>query len=320
MSRWDVLTNDPNVVWWAAGALALAVAIAAWVFLVPTRTLPLERRRYGVTADPSALTKATNASTTLIDKVLRRRGRLDSMAHSLDLAGIKRSVPEFIVLVGAAALVALAFGTVLGGMVLAIMLGGLAVAGGVLFVSVRASRRRADFADQLDDLVQLLGSNMRAGHSVLQGMDSVAHELEEPGASEIGRIVNQVRVGRDLGEAMDETAERMDSDDFRWIAQAIAIHRQVGGNLAEVMDTVGETIRERNQIRRQVKALAAEGKLSAYVLAALPFLVTLALLVLNPEYMGQLTESVVGYAMILMAFVLLAIGSFWLSKLVKIKF
>lgn len=85
----------------------------------------------------------------------------------------------------------------------------------------------------------------------------------------MARVVNQVRVGRDLGEALDEAADRMDSDDFRWIAQAIAIHRQVGGNLAEVMDTVGETIRERNQIRRQVAALSAEGKLSAYVLIAL---------------------------------------------------
>lgn len=320
MRRWEVLANDPNAVWWAAGALALAAAIAAWVFLVPTRSLPVERRRYGVTADPSALTKATTASTALIDKVLRRRGRLDSIAHSLDLAGIKRSVPEYIIFVGAATLAAVAAGAVLGGPAAAILLGALAVAGGVMFVSIRASRRRADFADQLDDLVQLLGSNMRAGHSVLQGMDSVAHELEEPGAGEILRIVNQSRVGRDLGEAMDETAERMDSDDFRWIAQAIAIHRQVGGNLAEVMDTVGETIRERNQIRRQVKALAAEGKISAYVLVALPFLVTLALMVLNPEYMGRLTESVIGYGMILMAIVLLAIGSFWLSKLVKIKF
>src|SRR5690606_23845559 len=177
-------------------------------------------------------------------------------------------------------------------------------------------KRRADFADQLDDLVQLLGSNMRAGHSVLQAMDSITDEMEEPGASEIARVVNQVRVGRDLGQALDEAADRMDSDDFRWISQAIAIHRQVGGNLAEVMDTVGETIRERNQIRRQVAALSAEGKLSAYVLIALPFFVAITLSFLNPEYLGRLTESVIGYAMIMIAIVLLVIGSWWLSKIV----
>ena len=84
-------------------------------------------------------------------------------------------------------------------------------------------------------------------------------------------MVNETRVGRDLGEALDEIAERMGSDDFTWVAQAIAIHREVGGNLAEVLDAVGHTIRERNAIRRQVKALSAEGKLSAIVLMALPF-------------------------------------------------
>ncbi|WP_238146854.1 type II secretion system F family protein [Ornithinimicrobium murale] len=296
------------------------MAIAALVFLIPSKAIPIERRRQGVAGAPTALTRATDVSTGLIDRILRSRGRLDSMAHALDLAGIKRSVPEFIVLIGAAALVAVALGAVLSGVPLAIMFGVLAVGGASAFVKIRAGRRRADFADQLDDLVQLLSSNMRAGHSILQAMDSVSRELEEPGKSEIARVVNQVRVGRDFGETLDETAGRMQSDDFLWIAQAIAIHRQVGGNLAEVMDTVGETIRERNQIRRQVKALAAEGKLSAYVLVGLPFVVTAFLMVTNPGYIGQLTESLMGYVLIALAAALLSIGSWWLSKMVTIKF
>ncbi|USQ77468.1 type II secretion system F family protein [Ornithinimicrobium cryptoxanthini] len=318
---WDTLVAGSNGVWLAAGALVLAVAIAAYVFIVPSHAIPMDRRRYGVQSTPSLITQATDASTGLIDRLVRRRrGGADSASHALDLAGIKRSVPEFILLVGAAALTGAALGLVIGGLIVAIMLACLAVAGALVFVSFRANRRRANFADQLDDLVQLLGSNMRAGHSVLQAMDSVAREMEEPGSSEIARVVNQVRVGRDLGEALDETADRMDSDDFRWISQAIAIHRQVGGNLAEVMDTVGETIRERNQIRRQVSALSAEGKLSAYVLIALPVGVTLMLLILNPEYILGLTQSPIGYALILLAMVLMTVGSVWLSKIVKIKF
>ncbi|WP_256840683.1 type II secretion system F family protein [Ornithinimicrobium cryptoxanthini] len=318
---WDTLLSGSNAVWIAAAALVLAIMIAAWVCIVPSRALPTKRRRYGVTATPSALTRATDASTGLIDRVVSRRaGGADSAAHALDLAGIRRSVPEFVLLVGAAALTAAAMGIVISGPLVAIMLAGMAIVGAFLLVSFRANKRRADFADQLDDLVQLLGSNMRAGHSVLQAMDSVTHEMEEPGASEIARVVNQVRVGGDLGDALDEAADRMDSDDFRWISQAIAIHRQVGGNLAEVMDTVGETIRERNQIRRQVAALSAEGKLSAYVLIALPFFVVLVLSFINPGYLSRLTESVIGYAMIMVAMVLLLIGSWWLSKIVKIKF
>lgn len=151
-------------------------------------------------------------------------------------------------------------------------------------------------------------------------MDSLAREVEEPAKSEMSRVVNQVRVGRDLGPALDEAAERMDSDDFRWVAQAIAIHRQVGGNLADVLDTVGETIRERNQTRRQVKALAAEGKLSAYVLMGLPFLVMVALTILNPGYLGRLFDNVLGFMLLGLAAVLLTIGGLWLRKAITIKF
>ncbi len=203
---------------------------------------------------------------------------------------------------------------------LGIMLALLALVGGYFYVSFRASRRKARFGDQLDEILQLLASNLRAGHSLQQSLDSLTTELDEPASSEIARVVNHVRVGRDLSESMDEAAERMDSDDFRWVAQAIAIHRLVGGNLADVLDTVGETIRERGKIRGQVKALAAEGKLSAWVLMGLPFVVILFLSVTNPGYLGGLTEGLIGYAMIAAAIVLMTIGGLWLRKAVQVEF
>ena len=112
----------------------------------------------------------------------------------------------------------------------------------------------------------------------------------------------------------------MDSDDFRWVAQAIAIHRQVGGNLAEVLDGVSGTIRERGQVRRQVKALAAEGKMSAIILLALPFVVLLALVVLNPTYIGSLTSHILGYILIGVGAVMMTIGALWLRKAIEVKF
>ena len=112
----------------------------------------------------------------------------------------------------------------------------------------------------------------------------------------------------------------MGSQDFVWVTQAIAINREVGGNLAEVLDAVGHTIRERNQIRRQVAALAAEGKLSAYVLMALPFGIGGFLFVSNPSYIGVLTQSPLGWGMIAAGVVMLTIGGIWLSKVVRIKF
>lgn len=165
---------------------------------------------------------------------------------------------------------ALAVGVLLSGFFLGLVFALLAVAGAVLFVSIKASNRKTRFGDQVEDLTQLLATNLRAGHSILQAMAALANDVDEPARSELARAVNQVRVGRDLGEALDETALRMDSDDFAWIAQAIAIHRQVGGNLADVLDTVGETIRDRGEIKRQVRALSAEGRMSAWVLMLLP--------------------------------------------------
>ena len=185
---------------------------------------------------------------------------------ALERAGISTSLPDFVLTVG---LLALGLGVVvalLGGLLLGLLAAAVVPLGAKLLLKVKAGRRQAAFADQLDDSLQLMASSLRAGHSLLRAVDSVSHEAASPTAEEFARIVNETRVGRDLNDSLDEVAERMGSDDFTWVAQAIAIHREVGGNLAEVLDAVGHTIRERNAIRRQVKALSAEGKLSAIVL------------------------------------------------------
>jgi tight adherence protein B len=165
-----------------------------------------------------------------------------------------------------------------------------------------------------------MASSLRAGHSMLQALDSVAREAEEPTSEEFARIINETRLGREVNAALEETAARMGSEDFVWVTQAVAINREVGGNLAEVLDGVGNTIRERNDIRRQVKTLAAEGKLSAYVLMALPFGVTGFLSFANPEYIGKFAESLIGYILIVVSVVLLVVGGIWMRKVVQIKF
>jgi tight adherence protein B len=165
-----------------------------------------------------------------------------------------------------------------------------------------------------------MASSLRAGHSLLRAVDGVSQDAAAPMAEEFSRIINETRVGRDLGEALDEVAVRMASDDFLWVAQAISIHREVGGNLAEVLDAVGHTIRERNAIRRQVKALSAEGKLSAVVLMALPFGIIGFISASNPGYLSKFTESLLGYGMLAVSAVMLLAGAVWLKKTVTIRF
>ena len=213
-----------------------------------------------------------------------------------------------------------ALGLLLGGVLLALLFAAPAPLGTKVLLGFRCGRRQAAFADQLDDSLQLMASSLRAGHSLLRAVDAVSTEAASPTAEEFARIVNETRVGRDLGDALDEVAERMASDDFRWVAQAIGIHREVGGNLAEVLDAVGHTIRERNAIRRQVKALSAEGKLSAIVLGALPFVIIAFLSMTNPGYLAKFTDSLMGYGMIAGVVVLMLVGGFWLKKTVAIRF
>ena len=182
------------------------------------------------------------------------------------------------------------------------------------------SRRQAKFDDQVPDTLRMLAGGMRAGHSLLRSLDAAAQESEAPMADELSRIVNETRIGRDLGESLLDVADRTKNEDFSWIAQAIEIHREVGGDLAEVLDHVGETIRDRNQIRRQVKALSAEGRMSAIVLLSLPVVLFVALQFINPVYSKTFSSTVPGYIMMAVSALMLSLGAFWLSRLIKPKF
>ena len=139
-------------------------------------------------------------------------------------------------------------------------------------------------------------------------------------AEELNRVVNETRIGRDLGESLNEVARRAANEDFASISRAIEIHREVGGDLAQVLDNVGETIRDRNQLRGQVRALSAEGRISALVLMALPVVMFTCLTLFNPLYQKVFLTTIPGYVMIAAALIFLAVGGFWLSRLIKPKF
>jgi len=306
--------------------LAGVVAVAGGLLVLALVVLPAGPQRVALdrldpsrAASSSALSGAGTAASAAITRLLRR-GRIAEGQAALERAGISTSLPDFVLTVG---LFALGLGVVVS-LLAGVLLGLLAVAvvplGAKMLLKVKAGRRQAAFADQLDDSLQLMASSLRAGHSLLRAVDSVSQEAASPTAEEFSRIVNETRVGRDLNDSLDEVAERMGSDDFTWVAQAIAIHREVGGNLAEVLDAVCRTIRERNAIRRQVKALAAEGKLSAIVLMALPFGIVSFISITNPGYLAAFTASPIGYAMLGVAAVMMLIGGLWLKKTVAIKF
>ncbi|WP_448613311.1 type II secretion system F family protein [Modestobacter sp. URMC 112] len=303
-------------------AAVLAALLLVTLVVLPggPARVPLSRLDPASAPPSSALSGAGAAAGAAVGRVLEKRGRAAAGTAALERAGISTSLPDVVLLVGLATLGLGVVGALAGGPLLGLLAAAAGPLGTKLLLKVRAGRRRAAFADQLDDSLQLMASSLRAGHSLLRSVDSVSHEAEAPTSEEFARIVNETRVGRDLSDALDEVAERMGSDDFVWVAQAISIHREVGGNLAEVLDAVGHTIRERNAIRRQVKALSAEGKLSATVLMALPFGIVAFLAVSNPAYLSKFTQSLAGYAMLGAAAVMMLVGGLWLKKTVAIRF
>ena len=184
---------------------------------------------------------------------------------------------------------------------------------------VRArNQRQKKMAEQLADVLSILASSHRAGHGFLQSLDQVASEISEPSASEFHRVVSEIRLGRPIDEAMIAMADRIGSEDMRWAVMAVNVQREVGGNLAEVLDIVAKTVRERAYIHRQVRVLSAEGRISIGILAALPFGLFLYLALVNPEYVTPLFTHPMGQIMLLTGATLMGIGILVMKKIVRI--
>ncbi|WP_028268115.1 type II secretion system F family protein [Arthrobacter sp. MA-N2] len=314
--------TSENSVFLATGVVLCFVALSILVLVVlgPGRgRIAMFRRRPGATDERSLLTKATEQATSFVERRVGRSAAFGSR-DSLEQAGLKMSQADFILLVGCSAVTAGIIGFFINGFAFGVLFLLAAPVAAIVLLKALTSRRRAKFEDQLGDTLQMLAGGLRAGHSLLRSVDAVSKETEAPTSEELSRIVNETRLGRELRESMQHAAQRLRSDDFDWTGQAIEIHREVGGDLAEVLDHVGETIRERAQIKGQVKSLSAEGRLSAYILTGLPIVVFLWLSVANPSYVGTLYTTVLGWIMLVVGTLLLAAGAFWLSRVIKIKF
>jgi tight adherence protein B len=185
-------------------------------------------------------------------------------------------------------------------------------------LSFLSNQRRRQFEGQLPDTLQLLSGTLRAGYSMMQGVEAVSQEVAEPMGRELRRVVTEARLGRPLEESLEAVAERMDSKDFAWAVMAIRIQREVGGNLSELLMTVAETMTQRERLRRDVKSLTAEGRISAYVLAVLPVALGIAMFVINPEYMTVLFDENIGRIMLGGGALLMIGGFLWMQAIVKI--
>ncbi|GAA1269354.1 type II secretion system F family protein [Arthrobacter pascens] len=301
--------------------LIAAIAVAGVAVVIPrTPTVPLDRRRPFRTEPDSQLTRFAGSAVQGIERFLAKRNFRFFNRETLENAGLRVSQADFLLLVIIGAFVGGLVGLVVAGPLLAILLMIAAPFVGNLVLRVLTGKRRTKFGDQLGDTLQLLSGSLRAGHSILRAIDAAANESQAPTSEEMRRVVSETSLGRDLLVSLNDTAERMQNEDFVWISQAIQINREVGGNLAEVLDQVNETIRERNEIKGHIKSLAAEGKFSAYILMALPIGIVAMLMVVSPGYMDKMVSTVLGWIMIVASVILMTIGGLWMRKIIDLKF
>jgi tight adherence protein B len=247
------------------------------------------------------------------------RGFSERLDAELEAAGVSLRSGEFVV---ASAVACLVFGllaaALLRNWILALVLAGAGAAFPTILLRSALSKRADRLREQLPDVLTIMASSLRAGHSFLQSLDTVAKEIAQPAAAEFQRVVAEIRLGRPAEDALESLAERVGSADFKWAVLAVNIQREVGGNLAEILDTVADTLRERAMLRRQIKVLTAEGRLSAWVLGLLPFGIALYMFAVNPSYIGLLFHSTYGIIMLIVAGCLLVAGILWMKKIVDI--
>jgi tight adherence protein B len=258
---------------------------------------------------------------TAMAETLVRRGNLEeTFLDRLEAAGLNMRVAEFVLIsLGSAFIPPLLVLAITRNLLVTVVVVLLGVVGPFLYLSVRASRRQAKFEEQLPSTLQLLAGALQAGHSLQQAVDTVVQEAGDPIAGEFHRVLTEARLGRPLEEAFEAMARRTRSVDFEWTVMAIRLQRQVGGNLAEVLRTVSQTIRDRYSLKRQIKALSAEGRLSSIILSVLPLLLFTALLLLNPVFLKPLFTTPIGLMMMGGSAVLMLFGVFWLKKITDIK-
>jgi len=267
-----------------------------------------------------AKTEILKRAVAITGDFAQKQGVLTKVEDLLERADLPLRPAEALFFYVSIVIVTIVAATLLSGDVFVMLICGiLAILGPKFFVSFRAKRRAKKFVAQLPDMLTLLAGTLRAGYSIAQGFEAISKEIDGPMGKELRRIMAEARLGRPLEEALDASAVRVKSEDFGWAVMAIRIQREVGGNLAELLLTVADTMTQRERLRRDVNSLTAEGRMSAIILGMLPPGMGLVMMAMNPEYIGRLFEDALGLGMLGAGLVAMLIGFAWMKKIITIE-
>jgi tight adherence protein B len=308
------------------GAAALFLAATALILLLmPSKKSVLAgfESLTGLTdrvQSSGRFSELTNKATLFAEDAIRRGKSESGLRLKLDQAGLQLREGEFLLLVFAAVLVAVVGAFLFAGIIAAVIAAVIVVLLAWSILGSLGTHRANKFRAQLPDSLQLITGSLRAGFGLNQAVTAVANELPAPGGEEYARAQLEVHLGREVEDALRSMAVRVQSEDLPWVAEAIEIHREIGGDVADLLDQVASTVRERERVRGQINVLSAEGRISGVVLVALPFAIAGLTLVSSPDYLTELTQSTVGQVMLAFGAVTMIIGIFWIRRIVRLEF
>jgi tight adherence protein B len=265
--------------------------------------------------------RTPSAFTRSIDEAVAGRGFAQNIRTQLARADLRLTPGEYILLTitsvlgtGLIAYVVMHRNPILtlGGLVLGFFLPRF-------YVKYRQAKRLRDFSNQLGDAINLLANGLRSGYSLLQAMDAVAREMPPPIAEEFQRVVREIGLGLSNERAMNNMLRRIPSDDLDLMITAINVQHEVGGNLAEILEVISHTIRERIRIKGEIRVLTSQQMLSGYVVSFLPIGLGLVLYAMNPDYMGAMFQEPCGWAMMAVGVISMTIGFIAIRKIVNIE-
>ncbi len=188
------------------------------------------------------------------------------------------------------------------------------------YVSYKTGKRLRTFEEQLPDILGLWVNSLRSGYSVLQALEAISREAPDPSAMEIKRVVQEVQLGISMEDALGHLLQRMPSEDLDLIITAVNIQREVGGNLAEILEVIGGTIRERIKLKGDIRVLTSQGRITGYLISGLPIVLALFLMLINRNYMGQLfSDRMCGWPMIGIGLGMIGLGTAAIQKIVDIE-
>ena len=256
----------------------------------------------------------------LLNTILLHTPGVRSLERLLQQANVQSPLGVFILLAAVLALTGYLAGSLLTiNRVIPLIIAASLVGLPFLYVTRKKKKRMDKFEKQLPEGLELIARSLRAGHAFTSGMKLAADEFDDPLGPELTATLDEINFGVSVSDALKNLARRVDCADLRYFVVAVILQRETGGNLAEIIESIGYIIRERFKLRGKIRILAAEGKLSAIILVAIPFLVIIVLRFLNPKYINALLFEPAGRIMGAVALFMMVIGIFVMKKMINIK-